>query len=97
MHREITKFKVPKYWRSLSKVPDMGTSKNLSRYTDVGTVLSTHSSMFTEQVLVLVPTSVILLTKSSTEYPRFVAFSVATIHSPFSFAHTTSYKQPEKI
>ena len=39
----------------------MGTSKNLSNYTDAGTALGTNSSMFTEQVLVWVPTPVILL------------------------------------
>jgi hypothetical protein len=42
----------------------MGTSKILSNYTNVGTELGTHSSMFTEQVLVWVPTSVILLRKA---------------------------------
>ena len=42
----------------------MGTSKNLSNYTDVGTALGTHSSMFTEKVLVWVPTPVILLRKA---------------------------------
>ncbi len=42
----------------------MGSSKNLSNYTDVGTALDTHSSMFTEQVLVWVPASVILLRKA---------------------------------
>ena len=42
----------------------MGTSKNLSNYTDVGTALGTHSSMFTEQVLVWVPAYVILLRKT---------------------------------
>ena len=42
----------------------MGTSKNLSNYTDVGTASGTHSSMFTEQVLVWVPTPVILLRKA---------------------------------
>ena len=39
----------------------MGTSKNLSNYTDVGTALGTHTSMFTERVLVWVPAPVILL------------------------------------
>ncbi len=42
----------------------MGTSKNLSNYTDVGTALGTHSSMLTEQVLVWVPAPVILLRKT---------------------------------
>jgi hypothetical protein len=42
----------------------MGTSKNLSHYTDVGTALGTHSSMFTEQVLLWVPAPVILLRKA---------------------------------
>ena len=42
----------------------MGTSKNLSNYTDAGTALGTHSSMFTEQVLVWVPAPVILLRKA---------------------------------
>ena len=42
----------------------MGTSKNLSNYTDAGTALGTYSSMFTEQVLVLVPAPVILLRKA---------------------------------
>jgi hypothetical protein len=42
----------------------MGTLKILSKYTDVGTVLGTHTSMFTEQVLVLVPASVILPRKA---------------------------------
>ncbi len=76
----------------------MGTSKILSNYTNVGTVLGTHSSMFTEQVLVWLPTSVILLRKAlqPAGYPRFVAFCVATVHSPFSFAHPASYKQLDK-
>ena len=42
----------------------MGTSKILSNYTDVGTALGTPSSMFTEQVLVWIPASVILLRKA---------------------------------
>ena len=42
----------------------MDTLKILSNYTDVGTALGTHSSMFTEQVLVWVPASVILLRKA---------------------------------
>jgi hypothetical protein len=42
----------------------MGTSKILSNYTDVGTALGIHSSMFTEQVFVWVPTSVTLLRKA---------------------------------
>ena len=42
----------------------MGTLKNLSNYTDAGTALGTHSSMFTEQVLVWVPSHVILLKKA---------------------------------
>ena len=42
----------------------MGTSKILSNYTDVGTALGAHSSMFTEQVLVWVLASVILLRKT---------------------------------
>ena len=42
----------------------MGTSKNLSNYTNVGTALGTHSSMFTEQVLVWVPAPVTLLRKA---------------------------------
>ena len=42
----------------------MGTSKNLSNYTNVGAALGTHSSIFTEQVLVWVPTPVILLRQS---------------------------------
>ncbi len=42
----------------------MGTSKNVSNYTDVGTALGTHSSMLTEQVLVWVPAPVILLRKA---------------------------------
>ena len=42
----------------------MGTSKIHSNFTDVGTALGTHSSMFTEQILVEVPTPVILLTKT---------------------------------
>ena len=41
----------------------MGTSKNLSNYTDVRSALGTHSSMFTEQVLVWIPVAVILLRK----------------------------------
>ena len=61
--RECTELRVPMYWESLSKVPNMGTSKNLSNYTDVGTALGTHSSMFTEQVLAWVSTTVILLGK----------------------------------
>ena len=42
----------------------MGTSKILSNFTDVGIALGTHSSMFTEQVLVWVPALVILLRKA---------------------------------
>ena len=42
----------------------MGTSKILSNYTNVGTVLGTHSSMFTEQVLVWVPAPIILRRKA---------------------------------
>ena len=42
----------------------MGTLKILSTYTDIGTALGTHSSMFTEQVLVWVLVSVILLRKA---------------------------------
>ena len=34
--------------------------------------------------------------ESSTGYPKFVAFCVATIHSPFCFAHTASYKQLDR-
>ena len=52
------------YWESVSKVSDMDTSKNFSNYTDVGAALGTHSSMFTEQVLVWVPAPVILLGKA---------------------------------
>ena len=42
----------------------MGTSKNLSNYTDVGTALGTHSSMFTEPVFVRIPAHVTLLRKA---------------------------------
>jgi hypothetical protein len=42
----------------------MGTSTILSNYTDIGTALGTHSSMFTEQVLVRVPAPVTLLRKA---------------------------------
>jgi hypothetical protein len=56
-----TKFRVPMYWESLSKVPDMGTSKILSNYTDVGIASGTHNCMFTEQVLAWVPAPVTLL------------------------------------
>ena len=42
----------------------MGTSKNLSNYTDAGTALDTYSSIFTEQVLVWIPAPVILLRKA---------------------------------
>jgi hypothetical protein len=52
------------YWEILSKVLDLGTSKILSNYTDVGTALSTHTSMFTEEVLVCVPTPVTLVRKA---------------------------------
>ena len=52
------------YCENRSRVPDMGTSKILSNYTDVGTALGTHSSMFTEQVLVWVSAPVILLRKA---------------------------------
>ena len=52
--RESTEFRVPMYCENRSRVPDMGTSKILSNYTDVGTASGTHSSMFTEQVLVWV-------------------------------------------
>jgi hypothetical protein len=38
--------------------------KNLSNYTDEGTALSTHSSIFTEQVLVWVHATVVLLRKT---------------------------------
>lgn len=73
----------------------MGTSKILSNHADVGTALSIHSSMFAEQVLLWVPTSVTVTKESSTGYPRFVAFCVATVHSPFCFAHMAPYKQLE--
>ena len=62
--RESTEFRVPIYWESLSRVPDMGTSKIFSNYTDVGTALGTHCSMFTEQVLAWVLAPVILLGKA---------------------------------
>ena len=62
--RESTEFRVPMYWESLTKVPDMGTSKNLSNYADVGTALGTYSSVFTEPVFVWVPAPVILLRKA---------------------------------
>ena len=52
------------YWESFNKVPDIGTLKILSNYTDVGTASGTHSSMLTEQVLVWVPAFVILLRKA---------------------------------
>ncbi len=42
----------------------MGTSKILIIYTDVGTAVGIHSSMFTEQVLVWVPAPVVLLRKA---------------------------------
>ena len=61
--RESTEFRVPMYWESLSRVPDIGTLKIFSNYTDVSTMLGSHSSMFTEQVLVWVPIPVILLGK----------------------------------
>ena len=60
----------------------MGTSKILSNYTDAGTALGTLICNFTEE--------------SSIGYPRFVAFCVATVHSPFSFAHTALYRQLDK-
>ena len=44
-----------------ARYPIRGTSKILSDFTDVGTALGTHSSMFIEQVLVGVPAPVILL------------------------------------
>ena len=49
--------------KALARYPDMGTSKILSNYTNVGTVLGTHSSMFIEQLLLWVPAPVILLRK----------------------------------
>jgi hypothetical protein len=55
--RESTEFAVPIYWKSLSKVPDVGTLKILSIYNDTGT----RTSMRTERVLVWVPTSINLL------------------------------------
>ena len=42
----------------------MGTSNILSNYTDVGTACGSHKSTFTEQVLVWVLASVILLRKA---------------------------------
>jgi len=62
--RESTEFRVPMYWESFTKVPEMGTSKNLSNYTDAGTALGTYSSMFTEPVFVRVPAPVTLLRKA---------------------------------
>jgi len=50
--RECTEFRVPMYWENSSKVPDMGTSKILSNFINLGTALGTHSSMYTEQVFV---------------------------------------------
>ena len=52
------------YWESISKVPDMGTSKILGNYTDVDIALGIHNSMFTEQVLVWVPVPGTLLSKT---------------------------------
>ena len=52
------------YWESLTRVPDIGTSKNLSNYTGIGTALGTYSSMFTESVFVWVPVPVTLLRKA---------------------------------
>ena len=37
-----------------------------------------------------------LTEKNSVECPRFVAFCVATDHSPFSVVRTVLYKQPNK-
>ncbi len=68
--REFTEFRVLIYWESHSRVPDMGTSKNLSNYTDVGTALGTHSSMLTEQTLVWVPIAVCWLNKYLYGYPH---------------------------
>jgi hypothetical protein len=42
----------------------MGTLKILSDYTDAGTVLGTHTRMFTREVLVWVPAPVMLLKKA---------------------------------
>jgi len=42
----------------------MGTPKNLSNYTGIGTALGTYISMFTEPVLVRVPAPVTLLRKA---------------------------------
>ena len=39
------------YWENLNKVRDMGTSRTVSNYTDVGTALDAHSKMFTDKYL----------------------------------------------
>ena len=44
--------------------------------------MGTHTYSFTEE--------------SSAGYPRFVAFCVATVHSPFSFEWTARYNQLDK-
>ena len=44
--------------------------------------MNTHTRSFTEE--------------NSTGYPKFIAFCVATVHSPFYFAHTAPYKQLDK-
>ena len=59
--RERTELRVPMYWGGLTKVPDLGTWKFFSNYTDVGTLSSTYIGMFTERVVLWIPKSVNLL------------------------------------
>ena len=91
--RECTEFRVPIYWESHTRVPIKGTQKILSNHTDVGTALGTHSSVFHWTSTCMSTRTCNFTEESSTGYPRFVAFCVATVHSPFSFAWTAPYKQ----
>ena len=60
----------------------MGTLKILTNYTDVSTELGIRIGNFTEE--------------RSIGYHRFVAFRIATVHSPFCFAQTVLYKRLDK-
>ncbi len=62
--RECTDLRVPIYWESLNRVSDVGTGKFSSIYTDVDTLSSTHTGMFTKRVLLWIPKSVNSLRKA---------------------------------
>ena len=58
--------------------------------------MGTHKSMFTKQSTCMGTRIRNFTEKIPRGYLRFVVFCVATVHSPFSSAHTASYKQLHK-